>query len=134
LGDTFAGQLGEIREHVGDELTKLRQEVGSGRESLQMDQSMIREDLVRLRGQTDELIALFDRVLGFLKALLIALIGVGITAIVSGVWNASRVVHAVEDHGRRIEKLEDQGQGTAKLQQSLDRIERTLDSRLPAGR
>lgn len=136
LGDTFTGQLGEIREHVGGELTRLRQEVGAGREALKMEQSLIREDIARLQVQTGELIARFDRVLGFLKALLLALIGVGITvlgAVAGAFWNASRVYHAVEDHSRRIEKLEGEVDvDRARLQRSIERVQKTLDARLPA--
>jgi hypothetical protein len=100
-----------------------------------MDQALIREDVVRLQTQTAELIARFDRGLGFMKALLITLLGVAATILgaTSGAfWNASRIDHAVEDHGRRIEKIENADEGRAKLQQSIDRIQQTLDARLPA--
>lgn len=81
LGDTFVGQLGDIREHVGGELTRLRQEVGAGREALKMEQPLIREDLARFQVQTEKLFARFDRANGFSKALIIALVGVPITVI-----------------------------------------------------
>jgi hypothetical protein len=134
LGDTFRDQIHEVREQIGGELAGLRHDVGAGTEALKVDQSQVREHIVRLQTQTGELIARFDSALGFMKALLIALISVGVTvalAAAGAFWNASRMVHAVEDHGRRIERIEGAGEDKAKLQRTLDRIQKTLDDRLP---
>jgi hypothetical protein len=134
LSDTFVAQLGDIREHGGSELAELRREIAAGREAQAMEQSRTREDLARLRVQTGELIGRLDRIIGFMKSLLIALIGVGVTvflAAAGGFWNLARVFHNDEVQERRIEAIEQRGDDHAKLQQSFDRLQETPDRRLP---
>ena len=134
LGDTMTVQFEKVHEHFADELSGFRKEAVAATEGLKMDQGLIREDVVRLQSQTSELIARFDRTLGFLKALLFTLIGVGVTvlgAAAGAIWNGFRVYHAVEGQGQRLDRLEESDIGTAKLYESMENIRRTLDDRLP---
>ncbi len=105
--------------------------LGTGKEALKVDQSLIRED----QTQTQEWIGRFDRANGFLKALLIARISMVVSiliATIGAVWSAGRISQAVEGHERRIEKIEGDHEGRADLQRSIDRIPQTLDARRPA--
>jgi hypothetical protein len=134
LSDTFASQFDKIHLHFDDELASLRRDVAEGREALAMEQTRTREDIARLRVQTGELIGRLDRIIGFMKSPLIALIGVGVTLVLAaagGFWNLARVFHNDEVQERRIEAIETHTEDRAKLRQSLDRLQETLDRRSP---
>ncbi len=160
LNDTFAGQIREVRESLGEEMVQLRREVGASMEAIKVDQALSRENIARLETKSDATIERIDRTHEFLKQLLFW--GVSLVATVGGgiFWKASQAVNRIDEHGRRIESLEkksDDNQAKllgsldkandnqvklresfdkandnqAKLRESFDLMRKTLDERLP---
>ena len=161
LGSIFADQIQDVRENMVRELTLLRIEVGTGKEALKVEQSLIREDLAALKVQTTALVDRFDRTQDFLKQLLLWLLGSIATVGGAVFWKPAQAVNRLDDHGRRIEVVEKEAKesqiksresfdklnesqarfGTsldklndnqARLRESIDQLSKTVDDRLPA--
>ncbi len=128
ISDTFDSHLWRIDEKVTSDLTDLRREVVSGKEALTMELTSLREDLARFQTRTDTLIAVTNRIFATLLAVFLALIG----TVIATFWGASRVYHTVEFHNQRIEKVEKSLDYLPKLQQSIDRLQQTIESQKKA--
>lgn len=161
VGDIFASQLQDIRENMVDEFAKVRGEYAASRESLKMEQSLIREDLAALKAQTTALAERFDRTQDFLKQLLFWLLGSIATVGGAVFWKAAQAVNRLDEHGRRIEVVEKEAkedriksresfdklnenqarlgasldklnENQTRLGESLDQFRKTFNERLPA--
>ncbi len=131
--NTFASEIREVRERVGEEMVQLRREVGAGVEVLKVDQALTRENMARLETKTEATIARIDRNHETIRQVVFWSLGLLITLTTVGAgmfWRASQAVHRLDDQGRRLETVEkDTKEGQAKLRES---IEKTSESQARA--
>ena len=92
-----------------------------------MSQASLREDVARFEARTETLINVFNRMFGILVAVAIALMGSSAGVI----WGASRLYHTVESQSRRVDKVEKSLEYLPKIQESIDRLQKTIEGQKP---
>lgn len=124
IGESFDAHLWRSDEKFTSDLNDLKVEATAGREALSMQVHSLREGFAESQTRTETLLAIGNRSFGLLLAVFLTLVG----TIVGAIWGASRVYHDVEIHSERIERLERSLDHVPKLQESIDRLQKTLEA------